>query len=33
MKKLKTRKTQFPIDLKNAFKLGEKIAIGAKQHD
>ncbi len=29
--KLKTRKMQFPIDLENAFKLGEKIAIEAKQ--
>ena len=31
--KRKTLEEQFPIDLENAFKLGEKIAIQAKQHD
>ncbi len=30
--KRKTLEEQFPIDLENAFKLGEKIAIQAKQH-
>lgn len=31
--KRKVRQTQFPKDLENAFELGKKVAIRAKQHD